>query len=78
MTQKEKLELVPVWLNTTLTLDEATAYSGLGRDKLIELSMKDELGLVLWVGRKRLFKRQKLDDYINREYSGVSHISFTF
>jgi len=54
---------------STLTLDEATAYSGLGRDKLIELSMKDELGLVLWVGRKRLFKRQKLDDYINREYS---------
>lgn len=69
MTQKEKLELVPVWLKTTLTLDEATAYSGLGRDKLIELSMKDELGLVLLVGRKRLFKRQKLDDYINREYS---------
>lgn len=69
MTQKEKLELVPVWLKTTLTLDEATAYSGLGRDKLIELSTKDELGLVLWVGRKRLFKRQKLDDYINREYS---------
>ena len=69
MTQKEKLALVPVWLKTTLTLDEATAYSGLGRDKLIELSMKDELGLVLWVGRKRLFKRQKLDDYINREYS---------
>lgn len=69
MTQKEKLELVPVWLKTTPTLDEATAYSGLGRDKLIELSMKDELGLVLWVGRKRLFKRQKLDDYINREYS---------
>ena len=69
MTQKEKLELVPVWLKATLTLDEATAYSGLGRDKLIELSMKDELGLVLWVGRKRLFKRQKLDDYINREYS---------
>lgn len=58
-----------MWLKTTLTLDEATAYSGLGRDKLIELSMKDELGLVLWVGRKRLFKRQKLDDYINREYS---------
>ena len=69
MTQKEKLELVPVWLKTTLTLDEDTAYSGLGRDKLIELSMKDELGLVLWVGRKRLFKRQKLDDYINKEYS---------
>lgn len=69
MTQKEKLELVPVWFKTTLTLDEATAYSGLGRDKLIELSMKDELGLVLWVGRKRLFKRQKLDDYINKEYS---------
>ena len=69
MTQKEKLELVPVWLKTTLTLDEATVYSVLGRDKLIELSMKDELGLVLWVGRKRLFKRQKLDDYINREYS---------
>ncbi len=42
-----------MWLKTTdSTLDEATAYSGLGRDKLIELSMKDELGLVL-LGRPK-------------------------
>lgn len=69
MNQQEKLEMVPVWKKTTLTLDEATAYSGLGRDKLVELSDNEDCDFVLWVGRKRLFKREKLDEYINKAFS---------
>ena len=69
MNQQEKLEMVPVWKKTTLTLDEATAYSGLGRDKLVELSDKEDCDFILWVGRKRLFKREKLDEYINKAFS---------
>lgn len=32
---------VPVWQKTHLTLDEAAAYTGVGRDKLRELSDKN-------------------------------------
>ena len=34
MNKNEKTELVPVWEKAALTLEEAVAYSGIGRDKL--------------------------------------------
>ena len=69
MEYERKLQLVPLWHRTTLTLEEATAYSGLGRNKLIELADDPGCEFVLWTGRKRLFKRKKLDEYIERAYS---------
>lgn len=63
MKYEEKLRSVPVWEKATLTVDEAVAYSGIGRDKLIELAER-ESSLILWVGSKRLFKRKKLDEII--------------
>ena len=43
-----KLE-VPIWEKSNLTLEEAVAYSGIGRDKLRELSGDDHCTFVLWV-----------------------------
>ena len=63
MKYEEKLRIVPVWEKAMLTVDEAVAYSGIGRDKLIELGER-ESSLILWVGSKRLFKRKKLDEII--------------
>ena len=60
---------VPVWEKTNLTLEEAAAYSGIGIHKLRELSDKEDCEFVLWVGTKRLLKRRKLDEYIERSYS---------
>ncbi|MCM1215188.1 MAG: excisionase family DNA-binding protein [Lachnospiraceae bacterium] len=54
---------VPVWQKTHLTLDEAAAYTGIGRDKLRELSDENS-EIVLWVGSKRLLNRKKLDNYL--------------
>lgn len=54
---------VPVWQKTHLTLDEAAAYTGIGRDKLRELS-DGNYEIVLWVGNKRLLNRKKLDNYL--------------
>ena len=54
MKYEEKLRIVPVWEKAMLTVDEAVAYSGIGRDKLIELAER-ESSLILWVGSKRLF-----------------------
>ena len=63
-----KLE-VPIWEKSNLTLEEAVAYSGIGRDKLRELSGDDYCTFVLWVGSKRMIKRKKLDEYIEKMYS---------
>jgi len=60
---------VPVWEKSNLTLEEAAAYSGIGIHKLRELSDKEDCEFVLWIGTKRLIKRRKLDEYIERSYS---------
>ena len=60
---------VPVWEKANLTLEEAAAYSGIGIHKLRQLSDKEDCEFVLWVGTKRLIKRKKLDEYIERAYS---------
>ena len=69
MKYEEKIALVPVWEKSTLTLEEATAYTGIGRHKLCELSDDPDCPFILWVGRKRLFKREKLDEYIEKAFS---------
>ena len=60
---------VPVWEKSNLTLEETAAYSGIGIHKLRELSDKEDCEFVLWIGTKRLLKRRKLDEYIERSYS---------
>jgi len=69
MTYDKKIQLVPVWEKATLSLDEATAYTGLGRDKLVEMANEPKCEFVLWVGSKRLFKRKKLDEFIEKTFS---------
>ena len=60
---------VPIWEKSNLTVEEAAAYSGVGVNKLRELSNKKDCDFVLWVGSKRLIKRRKLDDYLKKQYS---------
>lgn len=60
---------VPVWEKTTLTLEEAAAYTGIGIHKLREITDDESNQLVLWVGRKRLIKRKPLEKYIDQTYS---------
>lgn len=60
---------VPIWRKSNLTLEEAAAYSGIGINKLRQISDVEDCPFVLWVGSKRLIKRKIFDAYINREYS---------
>lgn len=69
MKYEDKIALVPLWMKTTLTLEEANAYSGISINKLIELSDDPDCDFIMWVGRKRLFKRKRLDDFIDRTFS---------
>ena len=60
---------VPIWGKSNLTLEEAAAYSGIGINKLRELSNRDDCEFVLWVGSKRLIKRRLLDQFLERCFS---------
>lgn len=60
---------VPIWEKSNLSLEEAAAYSGIGINKLSELTNERNCRFVLWVGNKRLIKRRLFDQYIEQEYS---------
>lgn len=47
-----------------LTLAEATAYSGVGRNKLARLSREPGCTFVLYVGSKRFYKRKPLEEFL--------------
>lgn len=69
MRGSKKENPVPIWERTTLTLMEAVQYTGIGRDKLREISDREDCDFVLWVGNKRFLKREKLEEYIVKAYS---------
>lgn len=60
---------VPIWEKSNLTLEEAAAYSGVGINKLHSLSDRERCQFVLWIGSKRLIKRRRLDEYLDKAYS---------
>lgn len=60
---------VPIWEKSNLTLEEAAAYSGIGINKLREITNESTCNFVLWVGTKRLLKRRLLDIYLEKTYS---------
>ena len=52
-----------------LTLEEAAAYTGVGINKLRLLSESEKCSWVLWNGSKRLLKRERLRDFLIKEFS---------
>ena len=60
---------VPIWEKSNLTLEEAALYSGIGINKLRDISNDERCSFVLWNGTKRLLKRKKLDEYLEKSYS---------
>ena len=64
-----KNNTVPIWEKSNLTLEEAAAYSGIGVNKLRQITNDENCGFVLWVGSKRLLKRKLMDEYFESAYS---------
>ena len=59
--KKERLE-VPIWNKPFLT------YTGIGRDTLREMTRFADCPFVLWVGHRRMIKRELFDEYIEKMY----------
>lgn len=62
-------EKIPIWNKTMLTLEEAASLTGIGINKLRDLSNDETCNFVLWNGAKRLLKREKLEEFLNHSYS---------
>ena len=60
---------VPLWHKTLLTVEEAAKYTGVGIQKLREISAGDDCRFVVWNGNRRLFKRRLLDEFLEAAYS---------
>lgn len=52
-----------------LTIDEASEYFNIGKNKLRAISDDEHCEFVLWVGAKRLINRKKLEKYLEQQYS---------
>ena len=63
------MKQIPIWEKSNLTLEEAAAYSGIGINKLRQLTDDDNCEFVLWIGTKRLIKRRKFGEYMEKLYS---------
>ena len=60
---------IPIWQKKTLTVEEASAYSGIGMNTIRRLSDSDRCDFVLWIGTKRMIKRKEFDEFISKAYS---------
>lgn len=57
---------VPLWHKANLSIDEAVAYSGIGREKLYEMTNKEDCPFVLWIGNRRVIKRKAFEEYMEK------------
>ena len=67
--KEEKMNKVPIWHKANLTIEEAMEYTGIGRDKLYDMTSQEDCPFVLWIGSKRLIKRKRLEEFLDKRYS---------
>lgn len=67
--KKEKTLTIPLDKRVYLSLEEAMSYTGLDEKTLRKLSDGIYNSFVLWAGRRRLLKREMLEEYLENEVS---------
>ena len=65
--QRTAEEKVPIYRKMTLTIREAAEYSNIGINKIDSLLKQPNCPFVLYVGNKKLVKRQVFEDYISSQ-----------
>lgn len=59
-------EKVPIHLKVALTIREAAEYSNIGINKIDSLLRSPNCPFVLYVGTKKLVKRQAFENYLSQ------------
>jgi len=57
---------IPISEKYNLTIEEASAYFNVGADRIREIAEAHRTDMVIMVGVKRLIKRKKMEDYMER------------
>lgn len=57
---------IPVYHKVALTIKEAAEYSNIGINKINELLREPNCPFVLFVGTKKLVKREAFEDFIKK------------
>lgn len=60
MAENKKQFEIPLYEKPFLSIEEASVYTGIGRDKLYELTNPEDCPFVLWIGNRRMIKRRVL------------------
>jgi len=60
-------EKVPIHLKMTLTIRETAEYSNIGINKIESLLRMPNCPFALYVGTKRLVKRQEFEEFISKK-----------
>ena len=60
---------VPIWEKANLSMEEASAYFGIGINKLREMTNDSNCPYVLWNGSKRMIKRKAPEKFLEAAYS---------
>lgn len=63
---KDEYEEVPLWHRQNLTIEEAVAYMGIGRDTLYRLINQENCDFSLKIGKRSMIKRKRFEDYIEK------------
>lgn len=61
------MKTIPINEKFTLTIQEASAYFNIGRDKLYELAKEDGNNYTLYNGRTILFKRKQFEKFLDNK-----------
>lgn len=65
--QGKPIEAVPIYRKLTLTIREAAEYSNIGINKIDTMLRTPNCPFVLFVGTKKLVKRQAFEEYISKK-----------
>ena len=66
---KGKADSIPIPLKVTLTIKEAAAYTGIGVNKLEALLREPGCPFVLFIGTKKLVKREPFEEFLAQKYA---------
>ena len=69
MPRRKDVREIPIYEKALLTIEECTAYTGIGFLKMRDLSNSPDCDFVIWVGAKKMIKRNKLDEFLDASYS---------
>lgn len=66
---RQRKREVPIWERSLLTIEEAADYTGIGVNRLRMLAALSNSNLVIWIGSRRMFKRKRLEEYLDEASS---------